>query len=79
MPLVLIPEATVTKGLSVLGKGTMVSFSLNVGTHLVTVTGAIVYEVLRRREARREASAAEAARRAEDITEGGGALAMAPA
>ena len=39
MTLVLIPEATVTKGSQVLGKGTMVSFSLNVGTHLVTVTG----------------------------------------
>ncbi len=39
MTLVLIPEATVTKGSQLLGKGTMVSFSLNVGTHLVTVTG----------------------------------------
>ncbi|MDP1821723.1 MAG: serine/threonine-protein kinase [Archangium sp.] len=37
--LVLIPEATVMKGSQVLGQGTMVSFSLNVGTHLVTVTG----------------------------------------
>ncbi len=37
--LVVIPEATVMKGSTVLGKGTMMSFSLNVGTHLVTVTG----------------------------------------
>ena len=37
--LVLIPDATVMKGGTVLGKGTMVTFSLNVGTHLVTVTG----------------------------------------
>ena len=39
MTLVLIPEATVSKGSQVLGHGTMISFSLNVGTHLVTVTG----------------------------------------
>ncbi len=39
MTLVLIPEATVMKGAQLLGHGTMVSFSLNVGTHLVTVTG----------------------------------------
>ena len=39
MTLVLIPEATVMKGSQLLGRGTMVSFSLNVGTHLVTVTG----------------------------------------
>ena len=39
MTLVLIPEATVMKGSQLLGHGTMVSFSLNVGTHLVTVTG----------------------------------------
>ena len=39
MTLVLIPEATVSKGSQLLGHGTMVSFSLNVGTHLVTVTG----------------------------------------
>jgi hypothetical protein len=38
--LVLIPDATVMKGGTVLGKGSMVTFSLNVGTHLVTVTGA---------------------------------------
>ena len=37
--LVLIPDATVMKGGTVLGKGNMVTFSLNVGTHLVTVTG----------------------------------------
>ncbi|MDP2269881.1 MAG: serine/threonine-protein kinase [Archangium sp.] len=37
--LVVIPEATVMKGSTLLGKGTMMSFSLNVGTHLVTVTG----------------------------------------
>ena len=39
MTLVLIPEATVMKGSTLLGKGAIVSFSLNVGTHLVTVTG----------------------------------------
>ena len=37
--LVLIPEATVMKGSQLLGRGTMVSFSLPMGTHLVTVTG----------------------------------------
>ena len=37
--LVFIPEATVMKGSTLLGKGAIVSFSLNVGTHLVTVTG----------------------------------------
>ena len=37
--LVLIPEATVMKGSQLLGHGTMVSFALTVGTHLVTVTG----------------------------------------
>ena len=37
--LVILPEATVTKGTQLLGHGTMVSFSLSVGTHLVTVTG----------------------------------------
>jgi serine/threonine-protein kinase len=35
----LIPEATVVKGSQRLGSGTMVNFSLPVGTHLVTVTG----------------------------------------
>jgi serine/threonine-protein kinase len=39
LTLVLIPEATVMKGSQLLGHGTMVSFTLNVGTHLVTVTG----------------------------------------
>jgi hypothetical protein len=38
--LVLIPEATVMKGGTVLGKGTMMTFPMTVGTHLVTVTGA---------------------------------------
>ena len=37
--LVLFPEATVMKGSQLLGHGTMVSFALTVGTHLVTVTG----------------------------------------
>jgi eukaryotic-like serine/threonine-protein kinase len=40
MTLVIIPEATVMKGSQLLGKGTMITFSLNAGTHLVTVTGA---------------------------------------
>jgi hypothetical protein len=35
----LIPEATVAKGSQKLGTGTMVNFTLPVGTHLVTVTG----------------------------------------
>ncbi|MFZ5444740.1 MAG: protein kinase domain-containing protein [Myxococcota bacterium] len=34
-----IPEATVSKGSQRLGSGTMVTFTLPVGTHLVTVTG----------------------------------------
>ena len=37
--LVLFPEATVMKGSQLLGHGTLVSFALTVGTHLVTVTG----------------------------------------
>jgi hypothetical protein len=37
--LVIIPEATVMKGAQLLGRGTMISFSLPMGTHLVTVTG----------------------------------------
>lgn len=39
MTLVLIPEATVMKGTQLLGRGTMVTFSLPLGTHLVTVIG----------------------------------------
>ncbi len=37
--LALIPEATVTKGAQRLGQGAFISFSLPVGTHLVTVQG----------------------------------------
>lgn len=37
--LVLLPEGTVTKGKQELGRGMMMTFSLPVGTHLVTVVG----------------------------------------
>jgi serine/threonine-protein kinase len=37
--LALIPEATVTKGSTKLGQGSLISFSLPVGTHLVTIRG----------------------------------------
>jgi hypothetical protein len=37
--LVLLPEATVFKGKQELGRGMMMSFTLPVGTHLVTVVG----------------------------------------
>ncbi|MBL8915088.1 MAG: serine/threonine protein kinase [Archangium sp.] len=37
--LALIPEATVSKGSTRLGQGTFVTFSLPVGTHLVTIKG----------------------------------------
>ena len=37
--LVLLPEATVLKGKQELGRGMMMTFSLPVGTHLVTVVG----------------------------------------
>lgn len=39
MTLALIPEAKVTRGSQLLGHGTMVSFSLPVGTHRLIVTG----------------------------------------
>jgi hypothetical protein len=37
--LALIPEATVSKGNTRLGQGSLISFSLPVGTHLVTIRG----------------------------------------
>jgi serine/threonine-protein kinase len=40
MTLALIPEARVSRGGTLLGHGTFVSFSLPVGTHRLTVTGA---------------------------------------